>query len=168
MTDPIHLSAQRILTHIASPSFVSKPALFPLVASERFRLSVQHGNSRHAPGAYALYGALYAKELGDVDTAIRYGDLSMKVMDKLNATEVKAEVHMLNAALIVSWKRHISELYPLLREGIRAGIESGDLFHANRCGSNLCHASLVGGQRLEPLLETMTEIAELHSRSQLA
>lgn len=168
MTDPAHLAAQRILAQLGSPCFVSRPQLFPLVASERFRLSVAHGNSRYSPGGYVLYGALHARLMNDFDTAMAYGDLSVEVMEKLNVREIKAEVYMLNAALIRSWKRHISELFDLLREGITAGIECGDLYHANRCGSNLCHASVVGGARLQPLFATMTRVAELTKKNKLS
>ena len=168
MTDPNHLYAQRILAKLASPCFVSRPQLFPLVASERFRLSVTHGNSRYSPGGYVLYGALHARLLNDVDTAMAYGDLSVEVMEKLAVNEVKAEVYMLNAALIRSWKRHIRELFELLQDGITAGVESGDLYHAAHCGSNLCHVSVVGGARLEPLFATMTRVAELTARNKLS
>jgi predicted ATPase/signal transduction histidine kinase/tRNA A-37 threonylcarbamoyl transferase component Bud32 len=167
-TDPEQLAAQRILAHLSSPSFVTNPYLYLLIASEQFYLTVRHGNSRYAPGSYVKYGGLHATVLKDLDTATGYGDVALKVMEKLNAREAKAEVHLLLSAFIRSWKVHIRETFDLLREGMQAGIETGDLQYANRCGSHLGHSGVVGGEPLESLFETVTRVVEFHTRHKQA
>ncbi|MFL5347170.1 MAG: AAA family ATPase [Hyalangium sp.] len=163
-TTPEQLAAQRILAHLSSPSFVINPHLYMLIASEQFYLTVRHGNSRYAPGSYVKYGGLHATMLKDLDTATGYGDVARRVMERLNAREAKAEVHLLLSAFIRSWKVHIRETFDLLREGMQAGIETGDLQYAHRCGSHLGHSSVVGGEPLEPLFETVTRVVEFHTR----
>ncbi|MBD1808828.1 AAA family ATPase [Microcoleus sp. FACHB-SPT15] len=130
MSDPYKLAALRILSKIVSPAFIAAPTLLPLIAFKQVILSVKHGNCAESIYAYAIYGLILCGVVGDIESAYEFGQLALRLVERLNAKEFKTKALFVSVGFIGSWKIPIKEtLLPLL-EAYKSGLETGDLEYA--------------------------------------
>jgi predicted ATPase/signal transduction histidine kinase/tRNA A-37 threonylcarbamoyl transferase component Bud32 len=153
LTDRSLLAAQRLLMTLGAPTYIANPLLYILVCAEFFALSVRHGNSRYAPAAYVNYGAIHAGALKDYVTARAYGDLALKLLDRLHTAESKSEVLLLNSVVIRPWTTPLRATLEPLLEAVLAGVETGDLGHGALASVNCCTTPLLAGLPLDVVSE---------------
>jgi histidine kinase len=156
MTDPRWLAASQIsLTLIASIYLQDVLVSFALTM-EMVKLCLQHGNPPEAPYHYSGFASMHAALLGDVDTAIEYGDIAFEMLTRLDVNRVKAKVYMHRSIFTLHLKVHLRETMPLLKKAIQAGQDCGDLqfmgYSATLASRHAFYAS-------EPLEEVLQEHA---------
>ncbi|MDY7233230.1 trifunctional serine/threonine-protein kinase/ATP-binding protein/sensor histidine kinase [Hyalangium rubrum] len=127
MTDPRWLAASQIVLTLAALVYLQDVLVSVVLNLEMVKLCLQHGNAPEAPYHYSNFGSMHAALLGDVDTAVEYGDFAQELLALMDVKRVKAKVYMHRAVFILHLKTHLRETIAPLKEAIQASQESGDL-----------------------------------------
>ncbi len=161
MTDPHKLAAMRVLNTLISPAFVAAPTLLPAIIFTMVHLSLQYGNSPPAAVGYTFYGVILNGFMGDTDSAYRFGMLAVRLVDKLNAREVKARVYSPFNIFIRHWKEHAKQTIAPLLEGGQSGLETGDIEFASYCFKDRATHLLLMGERLETVEQQISQALDV-------
>jgi len=161
MTDTYKLAAMRILMTIMSPAFIANPALLAPIAFTMVNQSLKHGNSPLATYAYVFYGLIQCGGIEQIDSGYRFGQLALKLLDKLNATELKAKIHQIFNTFIRHWKEHPRQSLEPLRDTIQAGLETGDLEYACYAAIYYCTYPFLMGEPLESVEQKYEPYTEM-------
>ena len=150
MTEPTQLAVMRILANVISPAALSFPRLFLLLSLKALNLSLEYGNIDVSAYAYGTYGQILCGLEGDIEQGYQFGQLALKLVNKLNATQFKAKVLMLVNDFIVHWRAHIRETLPPFIEAYQSGLETGDLeFAARSAMVHSYHSYFLGRDLIE-------------------
>ncbi|HEY9620028.1 MAG TPA: diguanylate cyclase [Crinalium sp.] len=160
MTDPISHAALRILLSIDAPAYLSFPEILPLTICKQVNLSLAFGNAIESAKAYANYGLILCSGLGDLETGYQFGQLALKVLDKLDAKEIHARTSFLVSFLIRHWKEPLRHTLPSLREAYAIALETGDLMHAAIAAEKYCYHAFYAGEALPKVVQEMEEYAK--------
>jgi predicted ATPase/class 3 adenylate cyclase len=160
MTDPAQLLATRLLWLVGAASFTTQPTLFPLVAFKVVNISVKYGNAPTSPAIYPGYGLLLGEALGDVESCYQFGQLSLQLLEKLDARAYKARALMLTYSFTSYWKEHLQETLRPLLEGYQTGLETGDIEYATHNANTYSWHSFYLGRELAEIEREMASYAE--------
>jgi PAS domain S-box-containing protein len=148
MTDSYKQEAMRILMMLFAPAYSTNPALLLQISFTMVDLCIKYGNSPLAAYAYALYGLLLCGVLEDIELGYQFGKLSLRILDKFDAKEIKSRVYNKFNSFIIHWKEAARKSLEPLRETVQMCLETGDIEFACYASLNYCiNLSLVG----EPL-----------------
>ncbi|MCU0541228.1 MAG: trifunctional serine/threonine-protein kinase/ATP-binding protein/sensor histidine kinase [Oscillatoriaceae cyanobacterium Prado104] len=151
MKDANSIAAVEIASSILSAAYVSGSPLYSLLVSLSVKLSLQHGNIAVSAYSYACYSYIVCNFLPDVDLAVKFSQLALNVVSKLDAKAAKPEVLMLLGSSIVHRKSHIKETLPMLRDSYATALEVGKLECAAYNGQYFCMNSFWCGEPLATL-----------------
>ena len=160
MTDPYKLAAMRILASAIPATFIAAPKLFPLIVLKQVNLSVKYGNASGSAFAYATYGLILCGMVLDIESGYRFGQLALRVLDKFNASELKAKTLFIVHDFITHWKEHTRETLKPLLEAYSAGLETGDLEFAAYSAFIYTYHSYCLGKELAELESEIAAYAE--------
>ena len=147
MTDSNKLAAMRILSGVSSATYLSAPALLPLIVLKQVNLSLKYGNTAMSGYAYASYGLILCSEaIGDIETGYEFGKLALKVGEKFKDKKFKAKTIFIVNYFIKHWKEHLKETLNPLLEAYTIGLETGDLEYAAYSACVYCYHSYVLGK----------------------
>ncbi|PCJ81845.1 MAG: serine/threonine-protein kinase PknK [Flavobacteriales bacterium] len=127
MTDPHAIASMQIISRIGSASYMAVPELMPLTILKMIRLSIRYGNHDLTAFSYAGYGFILSGMLQQMNSGYKYGQLSLAMLEKLAATNVKTKVLFMNHFFINHWKIHIRKAIAPLHQAYRSGLETGDI-----------------------------------------
>ncbi len=145
MNDSYKLAAMEVLNLIFGPACFSESAIALPILYTMVELSRQYGNSPPSIYGYAVYGALTAWLVPDINLAYQAGQLALKILDKLNAKEFKSKGLLTVNINIFYKKNHIKETINPLQEAIESGLEVGDIeFACHSAGFYCSHLFFVG------------------------
>ncbi|PCC71514.1 Predicted ATPase [Nannocystis exedens] len=113
------------------------------------RLSLQHGTSSLSAAQFLSYGMLLAIVQRDAKIADDYGRFALEMLARYPDRGVEAVVKFLYGAMIQPWKHAFTRSLPILREGLQAGLDSGQLMYAGLCASTLVSTRMQAGSPLE-------------------
>ncbi|TFI51689.1 response regulator [Mastigocladus laminosus UU774] len=172
MTDIDKLAAIRMLTSMGSSTYQSAPTLFPLVICEQVNLSIQNGNSPFSAYGYVCYGVILNGIVQDIESAYKFGQLALNLVERFNALELKTSVFFVAGACTIHGKVHARETLPLLQDGYASGLENGHFEYGGYAAMQKCQYSYYIGQEL-PRLEreiatTSTTLAQLNQKNALS
>ena len=102
MTDERKVAAMQFLCANMFTAYVSRPDLLMLFALRMVRLSLSYGLCRQSPFAFALYGLIMIK-LKEYKLGYRYGQISIKMMERMNANECLARLYLTNYSTLTVW-----------------------------------------------------------------
>ncbi len=105
--------------------------LFPLLIALSVKLSIQYGNIPDSAFGYACFGILACRLLQDVEKGVKFGDLAVELVSKLDAKAVKPQVFDAVGLFILHRKFHIKKILPLAQEGYTTALEVGNYLFAN-------------------------------------
>ncbi|HID99097.1 MAG TPA: GAF domain-containing protein [Thiotrichaceae bacterium] len=160
LTDPDKLAAMRILMTIVSPAFIANPSLLGPIAFTMVNLSIKQGNSPLAAYAYVFYGLIQCASI-NIESGYRFGQLALKLLEKLNVTELKSKVYQIFNTFILPWKKQPQESIEPLRESIQAGLETGDLEYACYAAIYYCTYPFLMGEPLEAVEQKYEPYTEM-------
>ncbi|MDJ0726243.1 MAG: AAA family ATPase, partial [Prochloraceae cyanobacterium] len=166
MKDPYKIAGMRILIAVIPATFVAMPEFFPLTVFQMVNLSIEYGNIPLSICGYSSYGLIHCAVLGDIDAGYRYGKLGLKLLNTLNATDRKAQTHLIFNTFIRHWKEHIKETIEPLAEGIQSGLETGKIEDACYCAAHYCGYLLLSGTPLSSVVKNQTEYIEMLKKNQ--
>ena len=169
MTHIEQIARVQIASSILPAAYNCASPVFPLLVALCVKLSIEYGTTFDSPFAYANYGIILCNFARDIETGVKFGQLALQVVAKLDAKGVKSET--LNAAcfFLLHRQAHLKTTLPLIREGYEAGLEVGHLEHVGYSADMLCLHSFWSGQSLE-MLEAQTHaycdrLEQLNQRS---
>ncbi|MBW4489248.1 MAG: AAA family ATPase [Trichocoleus desertorum ATA4-8-CV12] len=160
MIDTNKLAALRLISSLIPAAYQSSPALFILMACQEVQLSIQHGNTLFSAAGFADYGIVFSGLLQDIDTAYKFGQLALNLLESLDAREVRGQTLFKVSTFITHWKHHIRETLPLLENAYFSSLESGDLAHAGYSASHKCQYLYWSGLELKNLEPEMARYSE--------
>ena len=140
-----------ITNSIMPTTYIAGSSLFPLLISLSVKLSIQYGNTETSAYAYSCYGIIACSVLQDVDFAVKFGQLALRVVSKLDLKWVKPLVINIVMFFLLHYKSHIKEtIYPL-QEGYRISLDVGNLEFAGYNAHGFCLQSFWCNQPLAAL-----------------
>jgi PAS domain S-box-containing protein len=148
MTDPHRLAAIRILSSAGSAAYLALPELLPLIVFQSVNLSVKYGHAPESAFAYAGYGLILCRGIGDIDSGYRFGQLALRLSERPDAKELRARTSLTVNAFIRHWKEHTGESLQPLLEAYQSGLETGDLEYAAHSARNHSIFSFYAGREL--------------------
>ncbi|MEG3861569.1 trifunctional serine/threonine-protein kinase/ATP-binding protein/sensor histidine kinase [Microcoleus sp. herbarium12] len=151
MTNPHKLATMRILSSMFSATLIVEPMLLPLIVCEQVHLSINYGNSIFSAFGYANYGAILKGIVRDIESGDRFGQLALKLSDRLNALEFKSKTLNLVGFILMHGKHHVKDTLPLLEEAYQSALENGDLESVGYAAVNICQSLYFIGQELSQL-----------------
>jgi predicted ATPase/signal transduction histidine kinase/CheY-like chemotaxis protein/tRNA A-37 threonylcarbamoyl transferase component Bud32 len=160
MIDENKLAALRLIVSLVPAAYQSAPALFILMACQQVNLSIQSGNTHFSASGFADYGVVFSGLLQDIEAAYKFGQLALKLLNQLDAREVRSKTLFKVATFILPWKHHVRESLPLLEDAYSHGLEYGDLIHAGYSASNKCQYSYWSGWELKSLEQEMAKYSK--------
>jgi len=153
MTEPYKLAAMRIMSSVAATVYFAYPPLYPILVFKQVNLSVRYGNAFVSPFVYATYGSIICGVVGDIETGYRLGKMALKLLDQINAREMRSKTLFVVNCLINHWKEHLKDTLPAFQQAYTAGMEVGDLEFAALSGFLFSYSSFFMGK----------DLAELHT-----
>ncbi|BAY10149.1 trifunctional serine/threonine-protein kinase/ATP-binding protein/sensor histidine kinase [Calothrix sp. NIES-2098] len=126
MSDPHQLAAMQIFSNLVSSAHIAAPLFLPLLIFKQVEMSIQFGNSPITIFSYADYGLVLCGVMGDLDAGYEFGQLSLKLLEKLQVNAFKSRAYFIINTFIRHWKEPLHHTFPSLLEGYQNGLESGD------------------------------------------
>jgi PAS domain S-box-containing protein len=155
MSDPQSCATVEVLTELAPAAYFTDVELFSLVPCRVARLSINNGNSNGSVYAYVLLGVLGRARFGNHTGGFRFGQLALKLANEPGLDRFRARVYLNFAYAVNPWNRHIRTGRPLLRSGLTAADQTGDLTFAGFLYYCLITDLLASG---DPLDEVQREV----------
>lgn len=151
MKDPNKIAAMRIIADITSSVYWAMPNLLPLVVFKMMNISMKHGNNAVSCFAYGSYGVILCGVLGRMKKGNEFGELSLALLDKLDAKEWKAQIYVSPYALTLHWRNHVDVTLKPLQESFHIGLETGLIEFACVNTNIYCIHSFLSGKELKRL-----------------
>jgi predicted ATPase/GAF domain-containing protein len=150
MTDAHKLAAIDILLIVSAAAIITNPLLYFSITITATNLCIIYGNPPQAAGVYIFYGKLLCGVINDIDSGYRFGQLSLRLLEKFKPQEFQSLVLHYNAGFIRPWQESIrhSNIIETLHTAIQVGLETGDIEHASYNASAYCLFSLFAGSPL--------------------
>ncbi|MFL5355994.1 protein kinase domain-containing protein [Archangium sp.] len=161
MSEPNARLASELMGAISAPAYVISEKVFVLLSLRHVRLSLEHGNSRFSPYAYAVYGLVLSAFLDDPTAGRRYSLLAIELAEQLHDPMQYARALYVHAGFIDHWTQSARAGIFQLAEAYRTLLESGDWQHAGHCFSFLSWRRLALGEPLQDILAELRKFIEL-------
>jgi predicted ATPase/signal transduction histidine kinase len=148
LTDAPRLAEMRLLVQTISSAYFAAPALFALIVFRMIQITIRHGLSSRSAYAFSTYGWLLVILRDEYDAAHRFGRLSMAVMERFQAEDLRAKIHHGFSLWIQHYKEPVAACMALGLEGIQSGLATGDIEFASYGMSTYSMFSLLRDETL--------------------
>lgn len=151
MSDPDRLAAMQILSWLVSCAYMANPSLMALLIFKQVELSLQHGNCPVSIYSYADYGLILCGVIGDIPAGYAFGQLALKLLDRLQAMPFKSRGWYVVYTYIQPWKSPLQASLLPLQEAYQTGLDTGDVEIAGLAAAAYCYYAYHAGQELTGL-----------------
>ncbi|HKO89970.1 MAG TPA: hypothetical protein VJU61_02395, partial [Polyangiaceae bacterium] len=146
-------ASMHLLSILGAPAYFSGATVLLFLVSRAANLSLEHGLSPYSAFAFVLFGGIHNARTGQYDIGYSFGKLALAMARRFGNRAEECRTIEVFGVLVHSWKAALRDSLPLLKEGFRAGVESGETaFAAFNLNSVLINA-LPSGMPLNELLE---------------
>ncbi len=145
--------ASAVLAGMLPSAYFVDLHLHRLLACSMVDLTLEHGLCSMSPMGLAAYG-LELCLVGRRAEADRCGQIALKMVERAAFSACRSKVHNVVAGVIYVWNRDLRSAVEVMRNGVRAGLESGDLIFSCLCHY---HVPLLRGAAGDPLGEVEAE-----------
>ncbi|HAA16872.1 MAG TPA: hypothetical protein DCE41_36230, partial [Cytophagales bacterium] len=125
MTDPLQTARSRTFNTITPVVYQSDPLLFSVMNFKHLRITLKHGLNDVSPSLYGTLAMILSGAMGDIKGGTRYALLTREMVDKYRFTKAEAATRFLISFFSMHWFRPYSEVADELRQGYKAGLETG-------------------------------------------
>ena len=139
-----------VLNKLAVSALYKHSKLHQLLSALMVKFSMEHGNSATSCVGYATLGAVLATEFGDYAAALRFGQLSLDLVDKRGLDAFRARVYFIFGTIISPWTQHLRLGRAFILRASDEANKMGDLPYIGFCHSNIVGNLISSG---EPLLD---------------
>lgn len=165
ITDAHRLLILKMMMNLALSAYFCNPYFATCLGLMLFKMALKYGNSAISPFAYVIYGATQCAIFKDYDTGAKYGNISLIANRKFGGPQMTAKVLLYYANAIVIWQKPISQVIALIRDGLRAARETGDLNYAVYHIQTLIFSMLAAGASLDDIFEECGRFYEFVDQS---
>jgi predicted ATPase/signal transduction histidine kinase/CheY-like chemotaxis protein len=145
-------ASMRLLSLLCAPAYFSGAEVLTFLVSRAVNLSLMHGPSPYSAFGYVLYGGIHNARTGQYDIGYAFGKLALAMAHRFDNRAEECRTIEVFGVLVHAWKASLRDSLPLLKEGFKAGVESGETaFAAFNLNSVLINA-LPSGLPLHDLL----------------
>ncbi len=156
MTDPYQLAAMEIMTALYPPAYIAKPEIVSSLVLTMVNLCIDRGHSALATFPYTLYGMILCGTEGDIEAGYYAGLIALKLLEQFNASQQKAKVYVMFNAHIRIWKESTKNTLASFLEGMKVGVETGDLEWAIYNSKHYITNLFLVGETLESVEDKQT------------
>lgn len=142
-----------LLSLLGAPAYFSGAEVLTFLVSRAVNLSLIHGPSPYSAFAYVLYGGIHNTVTGHYDIGFAFGKLALALAQRFGNRAEECRTREVYGVLVHHWKAPLRDGLPLLKEGFRAGVESGELAFAAFSLNSVLINALPAGVPLNELLE---------------
>ncbi|MFB2981102.1 AAA family ATPase [Microseira sp. BLCC-F43] len=167
MSEPIALAVMRLLASANAAAYTANPQLLPLIISQQVNLSLEYGNADVSPLSYAYYGAILCGSVVSIESGYKFGQVALKLLDKLDNKQVLSRTLDLVYGTIQGWKFHLKSTLKPLHNAYEIGKDNGCFEYAGYSIVKYCYYSFLTGQPLNELeqeMKTYSEVLEQHKQ----
>ena len=154
-------AAMRILNKIISPAYTAAPNLLLQIVFTQIRLSLKFGNTAESAFAYGCYGFILCGVVGDIQSGYHFGQLALKLLERLNVREIKGKTVFVAHGLIKHWLEPAQKTLDSLLESYVVGLETGDLEYGAYSSMFYCFQAFFAGKELTKLKLEMENYSEI-------
>jgi PAS domain S-box-containing protein len=155
-TDIRALTIMRLIRSFFTTIYTNAPTLAPLVLMDMVNLTLKHGNTNLAPTGYMGYAFIMSSALGDISTGKQYGDLALRLAEKLGTPDAKSGAFVLYATVLQHWTEPLRNTLPILKEARTRALAIGDFSQASTALLIHDYHSYVAGRDLRELNREFT------------
>ncbi|AKG23807.1 ATP-binding sensor histidine kinase [Calothrix sp. 336/3] len=141
----------QILSSIVALVYQATPEIFPLVVCKQVELSLIKGNSPFSAFGYLMYGVMLCSTIETLETGYKFGKLSIELLNKNYAKEVKAKVLVVFNVVIRHWYEDLKQVLNPLLNAYVVGLEVGDLEYSAYAIKHYSSCSFMVGKELNDL-----------------
>ncbi len=146
-------ASMRLLSLLGAPAYFSGTPVMTFILGRAVNLSLMHGPSPYSAFACVLYGGTHNALTGQYEVGYAFGKLALALAQRFGNRAEECRTVEVYGVLVHHWKAPLRDGLPLLKEGFRAGVDSGELaFAAFNLNSVLINA-LPAGLPLSELLD---------------
>ena len=158
MTSPEKLAITRILAVSIVPAYITLPSLFPLTVLKMVNLTLEDNSLAKESGlAFILYGIIMGSGIGNYELGNKLGKLGIKIIEKLNAKNLKCAGFFFFACMNNHWREHARLDLPYFLESIQAGMDSGDFLNAGYSTNHFNFQSLLMRKNLSEVSSSFSK-----------
>lgn len=160
MTEPEPQAAIYILSSISAAAYIAAPQLMLLIVLSMVNLSIEYGHSLWSAFSYACQGLILCGVVQDIELGYKFGKLSLTLVNQFNAKRGKSRALEVLGAHVIHWKEHFKATLPIVSEGYRSGVETGEFEFAAYCAFFVCdHSYFIGCEltELERMMATYSK-----------
>lgn len=159
-------ACMRLLAILGPPAYFSGSEVLAFLIARGTNLSLQHGPTVYSAYVYVFYGALHNARTGEYDVGYAFGKLALNLARRFGNRAEESRALEVFALVVQPWRAPLRDSLVLMREGHRAGVESGELAYAafNLCG--ILINGLPAGMLVSDLLANATIGIEFATRHQ--
>ncbi len=145
LENPKSLAIMEILSLASSPAYTASPNLLPILVFKQVSLTAKQGIAGASAFAYMTMGLISCGVLNDIDAGYEFGNLSLRLLDKVPSPEFAPKTNAVYNLFVRLWKEPLrNTLLPLL-DAYNACLEVGDLeFAGISCYTYTFHSYYVG------------------------
>src|SRR5262249_31456090 len=160
-TDPtIQMIISLIAESMSSAGWTGQQSYFPLLTARGVNVCLGHGHTAESCSLYEGY-ARARVDAGDFQSAFAFADLALRLAAQCENLRLQAIVRFRHAFFINPWRSPIATSLPSLHQGFAALVQAGGFLYAGYAGINVVELSLEKGDRLDDILETCRQYAEV-------
>lgn len=120
----------RILMQMIGPAFIScNINLYVFLCLKAVNLSLRYGNAKESAFAYTCYGMFLGAMFNDFRSGMQFGKLGLELNEKSKNLDDKCRINFFYTTMIHSWNKPWKTMSVMLKEGIDAGYQTGDIFY---------------------------------------
>jgi len=152
MKNDLQYAVLQMLNVMYLSCLIQRPTLAAVVSLKLINITLKHGNSVLSCIAFSAY-AMFLVAAGDTEGAIRYGELSLKLLESCGSIEYLPRVYAGVYGVIYSWRFPSRDALDNLLQGYYVGLQTGDKEFACLCANGFCFTALDSGTRILEVLE---------------
>jgi len=163
--DQSQIARMQMLSAMGKAAYQIRPELCIAILLKLVNSCLVGGNNRDAAIGYMAVGTIFfGGILGRYQAGYEYGQVALDLVEKYDATRIRAEVSFVVGYFGTSWRRPALEAERLWQKAQAAGRETGDLFHVGCASCATVMSQWMRGRRLEELDHESGELLELVRR----
>ncbi|WP_164102281.1 AAA family ATPase [Candidatus Laterigemmans baculatus] len=154
MTDPVMLTAARVLTTIGPPCYRSQPRLWSVIVPKIVGLTLQHGHIPQVGYSHTGFGGLLAWVANDYATAREFGELAEQLMGEVfQSASDRSVFSLMMGSSLRHWLEHLSAASGDYAQAWETGLRSGNLQYAAYATGHNMYCRFFQGVPLPELID---------------
>lgn len=154
VADEETLACMRLVSLLGPPAYFVGADVLTFLVTRGANLSLLHGSSAYSAYSYVFYAAVHNARTAEHDVGYAWGELALALARRFGDRAEESRTLEVFGLAVHPWKAALRDSLPLLKEGFRAGVESGELAYA---AFNLCGVLINGLPAGVPLVDLLAE-----------